>query len=579
MHTQFANGCFEDIPRKREDYLKVTFWYKKEWNKHLKEDIVEFGKSTQRGGTRAANGENVRYQFVQDGGGIVVDGHRAGEMRARFREFGVHLHNHDRKPDTWANGLDPEDNIAYTAWMRATCPELQLCHNDWKSRHLAVREYPQWKTAFEKRLKRRQLRLETIAALEAAGKSTQGELLGILTYVPEDDADDLQAAADERNAPNVDIFLSQAKYTVGAHSPSGATNGASPPSLKRVSDGMGTEPTTPSKLRRLDSANMSATAMTRSQSPDLEYLDAPGSIPVQSHAGGAQSHSDVPAGLADTGTRTLIDDAARDLDSQNAQNSQNAQTAPGLQNAQNAQDSWQEAQNVQGPHNAQNAQNAQDSQDSQNAQTAQGSQNAQDAQDSWQNAQNAQNAQDPQNAQLRDCDLSTNGAAPSTASTAVTAVPTLHVPGVTASPRGQPIRQSQIPDLFDALQWGKESIQDDRNAALHRPAGPAVTTVSPLRVAVSAAPANAPVAKRATKGAKATAKAAVMAVWPPPAVNDPAIKDPLKDKCARAWASENGPNSRAEFEAWYASGVATHYKKKKLAETGNIQTASAGKSG
>lgn len=113
--------------------------------------------------------------FIEDAEGCGVDGFRASDARARFREFAVHLHNHERAPVTWARGLDPADNIAYIAWMRATCPELQYCHNDWKASELAIREYPQWKPAYELRLERRRLRLAKRAALQAAGEPLEGE--------------------------------------------------------------------------------------------------------------------------------------------------------------------------------------------------------------------------------------------------------------------------------------------------------------------------------------------------------------------------------------------------------------------
>ncbi|KAL1939303.1 hypothetical protein VTO73DRAFT_10106 [Trametes versicolor] len=141
----------------------------------------------------------------------------------------------------------------------------------------------------------------------------------------------------------------------------------------------------------------------------------------------------------------------------------------------------------------------------------------------------------------------------------------------------QPTRQGQIPDLFGSLMWGKEPIDDDRDPALHRPDGPAATGPSPSRVAVGDVPAKTTVAKRVLKGAKVTANSTDTAVWPPPTLNNPTVKVPLKDKCAQAWARENGPNSQEEFEAWYASAVATHYKKKKLAETGNTKAAKAAK--
>lgn len=61
--------------------------------KHTKLTVHDFTKSCARGGTRAADGVNVRYQFIEDPvDGTVVSGYRASEIRARFREFAVYLY-------------------------------------------------------------------------------------------------------------------------------------------------------------------------------------------------------------------------------------------------------------------------------------------------------------------------------------------------------------------------------------------------------------------------------------------------------------------------------------------------------
>lgn len=142
----------------------MRWWYKSDWVKHEKSTIRDFSKSNERGGTRAANGVNVRYQFMENTQGVVVSGYRATDARARFREFNIHLYNAGRAPDTWVRGIDSQDRVNYDAWMSKMVPELRLCHNNWKARELAVKEYPQWKPAYDKRVRRRKELAEKRAA-------------------------------------------------------------------------------------------------------------------------------------------------------------------------------------------------------------------------------------------------------------------------------------------------------------------------------------------------------------------------------------------------------------------------------
>ncbi|CDO78239.1 hypothetical protein BN946_scf184571.g2 [Trametes cinnabarina] len=138
-HPQLSAGVYEDIPRRREDFPNVRLWYKQDWSAAKNSRIKDFGQPVQRGGTRAAQGENVRYDYIQDAHGNTVDGHRAAHIRERFRDFCVYLHNRPGgAPDTWARGT-----------------ELQYCDNDWKIHDLAKTEYPQWKASYDRRVKRR----------------------------------------------------------------------------------------------------------------------------------------------------------------------------------------------------------------------------------------------------------------------------------------------------------------------------------------------------------------------------------------------------------------------------------------
>lgn len=188
VHPQHAEGHFHDVARRREDFPKVRFWTKHQWTQYKKSLPTDFARVNLRGGTRAANGVNVRYGFMQNPVGESVSGYRATEARARFREYTVYLHHRGRAPDTWSRGLDLEDRIGYERWMRAMCPELQYCDGNWMCAEIAVKEYPQWKPAYERRLARRRLEAAKRAeALLAGGTVDTGDLphkIGMSWYSP-----------------------------------------------------------------------------------------------------------------------------------------------------------------------------------------------------------------------------------------------------------------------------------------------------------------------------------------------------------------------------------------------------------
>ncbi|CDO76198.1 hypothetical protein BN946_scf185037.g21 [Trametes cinnabarina] len=151
VHPKLPGGFYEDIPRRREDFPKVKWWYKKDWRKHEANLSCEFGKVKQCGGTRAASGENVRYEFISDADGNPIDGFQASAIRAQFREYVLLLFKEDRAPTSWARGLDPREKVKYEAFMRATCPELQYCDNNWLCKAIGVMEYPQLWPTFAKK--------------------------------------------------------------------------------------------------------------------------------------------------------------------------------------------------------------------------------------------------------------------------------------------------------------------------------------------------------------------------------------------------------------------------------------------
>ncbi|OJT04873.1 hypothetical protein TRAPUB_4368 [Trametes pubescens] len=274
MHT--PSSGIRHVPETvyhQKDFPKIRWWYKNDWMKHSKQTVHNFTKSCARGGTRAADGVNVRYQFIEEpADGTVVSGYRASEIRARFGEFAIYLYVLKRAPDTWARGLTAQDRVDYDAWMRKTCPELQYCNNNWKAKHIAVTEYPQWKPAYDKRVHAREEKAKC-AALEAASGDIKGKFVSdFLDVVPEED-DDSQAAQDERNAPNVAVFLNKAPFSIETESHADEEPGTPTPSSKRTCDSLDphTDDIQPSSAKQSKQSPSPALASGHADVPPPEF--------------------------------------------------------------------------------------------------------------------------------------------------------------------------------------------------------------------------------------------------------------------------------------------------------------------
>ncbi|KAH9846599.1 hypothetical protein C2E23DRAFT_907671 [Lenzites betulinus] len=231
-HPRHQAGHFYDTPHNHSDFPKVKWWTKQQWTKHKRSISHDFGRVNLRGGTRASNGENVRYTFIQDAQGEPISGYCASAIRSRFREYAVYLYNRGRAPDTWSRGLDLQDKIGYERWMRATCPEVQYCDGNWICTEIAIKEYPQWKPAFEKRVARKQAHAAALlqAKCSTEKNSRKSEHLGL-------DYEDAGADVDEQNeseSPDaVDTFLNSAAYKIADATPT--VNSSANGLLKRLS--------------------------------------------------------------------------------------------------------------------------------------------------------------------------------------------------------------------------------------------------------------------------------------------------------------------------------------------------------
>ncbi|KAL1937341.1 hypothetical protein VTO73DRAFT_13802 [Trametes versicolor] len=506
---------FEEVPAlRRQDYPQVRWWYKSDWVKHEKSTIRDFSKSNERGGTRAANGVNVRYQFMENTQGVVVSGYRATDARARFREFNIHLYKAGRAPDTWVRGIDSQDRVNYDAWMAKMVPELRLCHNSWKARELAVKEYPQWKPAYDKRVRRRkELAEKRAAALLLDGAATNDDVYN------DEEEDDPQAAEDERNAVNVDLFLQNAPYTVEP----------SAPSLKRPFNSVEVVPDAnvqpgSSKRPRVNnsgSQTQSETTATNTTTTETTVTESPAAVTSTTDMTATKTAAPkTPTTTATTSTATTesTDTAAPKTPSATET------TATGTTAMETAAPKTPTTTGT-----------------TTTGTTATGTTVTETAATDMTPGDTMTNATGGPGLKIT---LST----PSDSTSATTVIVT---PAAAPPAQHAHVVAREIPDLFDILPWSRTtSAQNEGNT---EPS----TTGPPPKTQPAVVP-----GKDAKKTAlpKTMKKKAVplLEVWPPLNGSE------LKDRCARAYADENGTTAQLDFNAWYEK--ASYYFKKKLAD-------------
>jgi hypothetical protein len=136
-----------DTPALPSNYPNVKFWRKQDWinwGKSAKgvSDLNRKGPS-ERGKTRASQGENVKMQYIEDENGVAVDGHKASEIRRITRSIWAHLASIGKAPKTWTK-IDIMSGQQYRQEMHRQFPELRLCELDWKADMIAIEYYPSW---------------------------------------------------------------------------------------------------------------------------------------------------------------------------------------------------------------------------------------------------------------------------------------------------------------------------------------------------------------------------------------------------------------------------------------------------
>jgi hypothetical protein len=134
-----------DALLKREDYLNVKFWYRRDWLNHVKDggSSIDIGTESVRGKTLMSKGINKNAKYIEDADGEPVDGWRLRDIRAHARAIWTSFQSVGRAPPTWGRA-NLEVACAFRREMRTKFPEFAFCENDWKADQLATDHYPSW---------------------------------------------------------------------------------------------------------------------------------------------------------------------------------------------------------------------------------------------------------------------------------------------------------------------------------------------------------------------------------------------------------------------------------------------------
>ena len=128
----------------QKDYLLIKFWCKSDYTKAKREgegisDLTEW--QPQRGGARAAKGENVAMWFVEFADGTIIYGFRAMAICDKSRSIFHQVVWKGMAPETWMK-VNNKTGMVYRSEMAFAFPELQFCELDWKAQQIAIDNYP-----------------------------------------------------------------------------------------------------------------------------------------------------------------------------------------------------------------------------------------------------------------------------------------------------------------------------------------------------------------------------------------------------------------------------------------------------
>jgi hypothetical protein len=133
------------------DFPYIRYWMKHGWKKHLKEtkDSSPLEPSTgTRGGSRAAEGENVMMQYIEEADGTPISAEKASQIRGRARSIWIGFYPWGLAPDVWGDA-SKEARDQYYCEMEKHFPVLRYCENHWKAQAVATSIYSQWFRLFD----------------------------------------------------------------------------------------------------------------------------------------------------------------------------------------------------------------------------------------------------------------------------------------------------------------------------------------------------------------------------------------------------------------------------------------------
>ncbi|KAJ7041113.1 hypothetical protein C8F04DRAFT_1391239 [Mycena alexandri] len=139
-------------PPVQADYPLISWWNQSDWTQYLKglSGTSTGAPAGPRGSKRASEGINVALRFVQSADGEMISGFRASEIKSYATQLLNDMGLSGIEPHSWdTGGRDIQQNFYADIYLKF--PEMALCSQDWKARHMAIHMYPSWHTNHLKR--------------------------------------------------------------------------------------------------------------------------------------------------------------------------------------------------------------------------------------------------------------------------------------------------------------------------------------------------------------------------------------------------------------------------------------------
>jgi hypothetical protein len=128
-----------DSALKREDYLNVNFWYRRDWLNHIKDgsSSTDINIESARGKTLMSKEINKNSKYIKGTDGKPVDGWKLRDIQAHARAIWTSFQAVGHAPPTWGKA-DVEVASAFRHEMRTKFPEFAYCENDWNLTNLPL---------------------------------------------------------------------------------------------------------------------------------------------------------------------------------------------------------------------------------------------------------------------------------------------------------------------------------------------------------------------------------------------------------------------------------------------------------